>query len=73
MSQENLSFAARPFRDRSGPAEPVKVALARQPLGILGTALTARRNLLELIPEIATRQPIVSGKTGVRFLSLIHI
>lgn len=67
MSQENLSFAARPFRDRSGPAEPVKVALARQPLGILGTALTARRNLLELIPEIATRQPIVSGKTGVRF------
>ncbi|GHG10900.1 cytochrome P450 [Paracoccus aerius] len=47
--------------------EPVKVALARQPLGIVGTALTARRNLLELIPQIATRQPIVSGKTGVRF------
>ncbi|WP_374301584.1 cytochrome P450 [Paracoccus sp. (in: a-proteobacteria)] len=47
--------------------EPVKVALARRPLGIVGTALTARRNLLELIPEIATRQPIVSGKTGIRF------
>lgn len=47
--------------------QPVKVALARQPLGIVGTVLTARRNLLELIPQIATRQPIVSGKTGVRF------
>lgn len=48
-------------------AEPVKVALARQPLGILGTVVTARRNLLELIPEIATRQPIISGRTGIRF------
>ncbi|WP_295045840.1 cytochrome P450 [uncultured Paracoccus sp.] len=47
--------------------QPAKVRLARQPLGIVGTALTARRNLLELIPDIATRQPIVSGKTGIRF------
>ncbi|WP_207099547.1 cytochrome P450 [Paracoccus shandongensis] len=56
-------------RTRTDPSarDPVKVALARQPLGILGTAMTARRNLLELIPEIATRQPIISGKTGVRF------
>lgn len=45
----------------------MKVVLARQPLGIIGTALTARRNLLELIPQIATRQPIVSGRTGLRF------
>lgn len=53
---------------RRGPyPEPAKVALARTPLSLIGTALTARRNLLELIPEIATRQPIVSGKTGVRF------
>lgn len=52
---------------RHSPSDPVKVALARRPLGIVGTALTARRNLLELIPEIATRQPIVSGKTGIRF------
>jgi cytochrome P450 len=51
----------------AGPSEPVKVALARQPLGIWGTAMTARRNLLELIPAIATRQPIVSGKTGLRW------
>ncbi|MGR3199915.1 MAG: cytochrome P450, partial [Paracoccus sp. (in: a-proteobacteria)] len=48
-------------------AEPAKVALATRPLGILGTAATARRNVLELIPGIATRQPIVSGKTGLRW------
>lgn len=47
--------------------EPVKVRLARQALGIMDTAITARRNLLELIPAIAVRQPIVSGKTGIRF------
>ena len=33
----------------------------------MATAMTARRNLLELIPEIAVRQPMVSGKTGVRW------
>lgn len=48
-------------------AEPVKVPLATRPLGVIGTAMTARRNLLELIPAIATRQPIVSGKTGLRW------
>lgn len=47
--------------------EPVKVPLAVRPLGVIGTALTARRNLLELIPAIATRQPIVSGQTGLRW------
>lgn len=48
-------------------ADPVKVPLATRPLGLLGTAMTARRNVLELIPAIATRQPMVSGKTGVRW------
>ncbi|MBK4215722.1 cytochrome P450 [Paracoccus caeni] len=47
--------------------EPVKVRLNRQILGVVGTAMTARRNVLELIPDIATRQPILSGKTGIRF------
>lgn len=46
---------------------PARVALATQPLGILASLVTARRNLLELIPEIATRQPIVSGRTGARW------
>ncbi|RJL01882.1 cytochrome P450 [Paracoccus aestuarii] len=48
-------------------ADPAKVPLATRPLGLWGTAMTARRNVLELIPAIATRQPIVSGKTGLRW------
>ncbi|MDO5632446.1 MAG: cytochrome P450 [Paracoccus sp. (in: a-proteobacteria)] len=47
--------------------EPVKVHLATRPLGIIASAMTARRNLLELIPELALRQPMVSGKLGIRW------
>ncbi len=36
-------------------------------MGVIASAMTARRNLLELIPEIATRQPMVSGRTGKRW------
>ena len=49
------------------PGYPPRVALARQPLGILGSAMTARRNVLELIPELAVRQPMVSGTLGIRW------
>lgn len=45
---------------------PVQVPLATEPFGVFRTLRTARRNLLELIPEIATRQPMVSGRTGGR-------
>ncbi|WP_370656125.1 cytochrome P450 [Paracoccus wurundjeri] len=38
-----------------------------RPTGILGTVAIARRNVLELIPGIALRQPIVSGRTGLRW------
>jgi len=44
--------------------EPPKVPLVTQPLGILGSLMAARRNVLEIIPEIAVKQPIVSGKTA---------
>lgn len=47
--------------------EPVKVPLADRPVGILGSAMIARRNVLELIPDIAVRQPIVSGRLGIRW------
>ena len=47
--------------------EPARVPLATRPLGIVGTAMVARRNVLELIPELALRQPIVSGQTGLRW------
>ena len=46
---------------------PPRVPLASRPLGIVGSALTARRNVLELIPEIALRQPMVSGRLGIRW------
>jgi len=46
---------------------PVSVPLVTQPLGLWGSLKHARRNLLEIIPEIATRQPIVSGRTGIRW------
>jgi cytochrome P450 len=46
---------------------PVKVPLVTEPWGILKSLSVARRNVLELIPEIATRQPIVSGKVGKRW------
>ena len=49
------------------PGYPPRVALARKPLGILGSAMTARRNVLELIPELALRQPMVSGTLGIRW------
>lgn len=49
------------------PDLPVQVPLVTEPWGILKTLQVARRNLLELIPEIALRQPMVSGKTGKRW------
>lgn len=47
--------------------EPPKVNLVSRPMGLFESLKTARRNLLEIIPEIALRQPMVSGKTGVRW------
>lgn len=49
------------------PGVPARVSLATEPMGIWGSFRAARRNLLGLIPEIATRQPIVSGRTGKRW------
>lgn len=46
---------------------PVSVPLAKKPLGVLGALGAGRRNVLELIPEIATHAPILSGRTGKRW------
>ncbi len=46
---------------------PARVPLATRPAGILQTVMMARRNVLSIIPELALRQPIVSGKTGIRW------
>ncbi|WP_372802459.1 cytochrome P450 [Paracoccus seriniphilus] len=46
---------------------PARVALATRPAGVWETVALARRNVLGIIPELALRQPIVSGKTGIRW------
>jgi hypothetical protein len=43
---------------------PVKVALPTRPLNLWQSYRTARRNLLELIPERALHQPVLSGRSG---------
>ena len=48
-------------------SNPVKVPLATKPMSILQSLGYARRNVLSILPEIATRQPMVSGKTGIRW------
>ena len=48
-------------------ALPVRVPLVTEPWGILKSLQMARKNVLSIIPEIATRQPMVSGKTGKRW------
>lgn len=46
---------------------PARVPLTNTPLGVWGSLRAGRRNILELIPEIATRAPILSGRTGKRW------
>jgi len=46
---------------------PARVPLHNAPLGLLASARAGQRNVLELIPEIATRQPMLSGRTGKRW------
>lgn len=50
---------------------PVAAPLVTQPMGILASLAAARRNILSIIPKIATTQPIVSGRTGVRWHMLM--
>ena len=49
------------------PRVPARVPLSNVPLGIWGSLQAGRRNVLELIPEIATHAPIISGRTGKRW------
>ncbi|MBO9407956.1 cytochrome P450 [Shimia sp. R9_1] len=48
-------------------ALPVHAKLATEPLGLWGSLKAARSNLLSILPEIAVRQPMVSGRTGLRW------
>ncbi|MDU8912899.1 cytochrome P450 [Aestuariicoccus sp. MJ-SS9] len=48
-------------------ALPARVPLVTEPMGLWASLQASRRNILSIIPDIATRQPMVSGKTGVRW------
>jgi len=53
-----------------GP-HPARVTLSPEPLGIWGSVRAGQRNVLELIPEAATHEPILSGRTGKRWHMLM--
>ncbi|KGJ05846.1 Cytochrome P450 [Paracoccus halophilus] len=53
--------------DDSASHYPARVRLNTRMMGVIASAVAARRNVLELIPELATRQPMVSGRTGARW------
>ena len=55
------------MRPVATPATPVRVPLVTQPMGLWGSLQASRRNVLSIIPDLATRQPMVSGKTGKRW------
>lgn len=46
---------------------PAHAKLATQPLSLLAALNAARGNLLSILPELAVRQPMVSGRTGLRW------
>ena len=46
---------------------PVRVALATRTLGIWSSFRAARQNVLGIVPEAATRLPIISGRTAKRW------
>lgn len=51
---------------------PVRVPLVTQPMTLLQSVAAARRNVLSILPDIATKQPVVSGRTGVRWHMLME-
>ena len=51
----------------SASGEPVKVPLVTAPLGVFQTLKKARENVLGIIPDVATKEPIISGQTGKRW------
>lgn len=57
----------QPTANANSRLPPVHVPLATEPLGIMGSLKAARTNLLSILPEIAVRQPMVSGQTGIRW------
>ena len=61
---DRLSHAQAPH---TGGTLPVHVPLGTKPLGVWKSLAASRENLLSILPYIATTQPMVSGRTGVRW------
>lgn len=50
---------------------PVKVKLVTKPLSVLEVISAARSDVLSLLPKIATRQPIIEGRTIASWVMLM--
>ena len=46
---------------------PVHIDLGRKPMGVWASLQAARRNVLSILPWLAVKQPMVSGRTGIRW------
>lgn len=49
---------------------PVSVSLPARPPGIWGRFRATHRNFFGIIPDLSPHRPVVSGKTGNRWLML---
>ncbi len=55
------------MNDQTPIPVPARVPLSNVPLGVFGSLKAGRENVLLLIPEVATRAPILSGRTVKRW------
>ncbi|WP_300064187.1 cytochrome P450 [uncultured Roseobacter sp.] len=62
----------RKISQPGAPRLPVRVPLVREELGILRSFSLMQENILNIIPEIATREPVVSGRTARRWHMIMH-
>ena len=46
---------------------PVRIPLVREPTGVLKSWQLMRENVLNIIPEAATHEPAISGRTAKRW------
>lgn len=51
---------------------PVRVPLAREEVGVLRSFTLMQENILNIIPEAATRAPVISGRTARRWHMVMH-
>jgi cytochrome P450 len=55
------------MNDQTPIPVPARVPLSNVPLGVFGSLKAGRENVLLLIPEVATRVPMLSGRTVKRW------